>query len=168
MTEGNAGTVAAAFAVTLSHAAAGPVSVDWATAAGTATPLADYTSGSGTVTFAAGEVSKTVTVLVNGDFLDEADETFTVTLSNPSGGTLGDGSGLGTIADDDPEPSLTIGDKSLAEQNGNAGFAVTLSAASGKTVTVEYATADGTAKQPATTRRRAARSRSRRATRAGP
>ena len=99
--EGNAGTVPAAFAVTLSHAAAGPVSVDWATAAGTATPPADFTLGSGTVTFAAGEVSKTVTVPVNGDFLDEADETFTVTLSNPSGGTIADGSGLGTITDDD-------------------------------------------------------------------
>ena len=148
VTEGNAGTVAAAFAVTLSHAAAGPVSVDWATAAGTATPLADYTSGSGTVTFAAGEVSKTVTVLVNGDFLDEADETFTVTLSNPSGGTLGDGSGLGTIADDDPQPALSINDTGVLEGDAPATFTVTLNGASGKAITVQWATANGTATQP--------------------
>ena len=134
--------------MTLNGASGKAITVQWATANGTATQPLDYGQGGGTLTFAPGETSKTVGVAVKEDTLDEADEKFTVTLSGATNASLADGTGEGTIADDDPEPSLSIGDRSLAEQNGNAGFAVTLSAASGKTVTVAYATADDTAKQP--------------------
>ena len=106
--EGDAGGAALAFRVTLDRAAAGEVTVDWATADGTAQAGTDYAAGSGTLTFGAGETSGTVSVLVSGDRTDEPDETFTVTLSNPSGATLADGVGTGTIADDDDAPRVTL------------------------------------------------------------
>ena len=100
--EGDSGTVTATFTVTLNAPSGRGLSVDYATADGTASSPADYVPASGTVNFAAGETSKTVSVLVNGDQLDEIDETFTLSLSNGVNVTIGDGSGLGTISDDDP------------------------------------------------------------------
>ena len=88
-----------AFAVALSEAAAGPVTVDYATADGTASAGADYTAASGTLTFAAGETSKTVAVAALADTEAEGDETFTLTLSNASGATLGSAAATGTVAD---------------------------------------------------------------------
>ena len=73
------------------------------------------------------------------DTTDEADETFTVTLSGPTNATLGDGTGTGTIADDDGAPSLSVADAAAAEGS-DVSFTVTLSAASGKPVTVRYDT----------------------------
>ena len=80
--EGDSGTKTATLTVTLDPASTFPVSVDWATANGTAT-LADndYQSASGTVTFAPGQTNQTITVLVNGDTKFEPNETFTVNLS---------------------------------------------------------------------------------------
>ncbi len=149
LVEGNSGTTAFNFTVTLSSVSASPVTVNFATANGTATTAAgDYTGGTGTVTFAPGETSKSVTVVVNGDLLNEIDETFYVNLSNPNGGTIGDGQGLGTIQNDDPLPSIAIADFSVPELDYNTGSVnvyVTLSAPSGQTVTVFYETANGTA-----------------------
>ncbi len=76
------------FAVTLSRAASGPVSVDYATADGTATAGEDYTATSGTLTFAPGETAKTVTVAILDDAIDEGKETFVLRLSNPKGAYL--------------------------------------------------------------------------------
>ena len=73
------------------------------------------------------------------DTTDEAAETFTVTLSGPTNATLGDGTGTGTIADDDGAPSLSVADAAAAEGS-DVSFTVTLSPASGKTVTVSYDT----------------------------
>ena len=53
---------------------------------------------------------------MNGDVLDEVDETFGITLSNPSNATIGDGSGLGTITDDDPLPALSVNDVSVTRR----------------------------------------------------
>ena len=106
---------------------------------------------SGNLSFAAGETTKTVTVAVNGDLLDEVNETYSLGLSNPTNVTIG-GSGLGTITDNDPLPALAIGDVSVTEGDSgtaNATFTVTLSTVSGRTVTVDYATANGTAIAPA-------------------
>jgi len=99
--EGNSGTTNATFAVTLSEAAASSVTVNYATANGSAVAGSDYIAGSGTVTFAVGETSKTVSVGVVGDGTVESDEIFTVTLSNPSGATLSRTVATGTIANDD-------------------------------------------------------------------
>jgi Calx-beta domain len=155
VTEGNTGTATASFVVSLSSApsAGQTVTVDYATADGTATVAdGDYTNTIGGLSFAAGETSKTVTVLVNGDTRPESNETFFVNLSNAVGGTIADGQGAGTITNDDgppPVPSVSINDVTGAE--GNAGltpfsFTVTLSAASSSTVTVHYNTLNGSAR----------------------
>ena len=80
------------------------MSVNYATANDSAIAPGDFAAATGTLNFAAGVTTQTVTVLVNGDLLDELNETFFVDLSSPSNATLGDGQGLGTITDDDPEP----------------------------------------------------------------
>ena len=85
------------FTVTLDEAASGNVSVDYATADGSADAGDDYTGKSGTLSFSAGETSKTISVSIEDDIQNESDETFTVTLSNPSGADLGTSSATGTI-----------------------------------------------------------------------
>ena len=95
------------FAVTLNRAAAGPVTVDYATEDGTATAGADYTATSGTLTFAAGETEKTVSVALLDDAIDEGKETFKLKLSNPQGGYLRamHREAKGVIQNADPLPS---------------------------------------------------------------
>src|SRR5439155_12061667 len=86
-------------------------------------------------------------IVVNGDNIDEIDETFTVNLSNPTRATIANGSGTGTILDDDPPPTATfsLASSSGAESVTPANLAVALSAPSGKTVTADYAVSGGTA-----------------------
>ncbi len=146
--EGDSGTTNVTFTVTLSQALTTQATVNYATANGTALSPADYTSTSGTLTFAAGETSKTVTVAIVGDTLDEVDETVRLLLTNPTGAAIADGEGVATITDTDPTPTISINNREVVEQDtGTRGivFTVTLSAASGRTVTVDFATADGTA-----------------------
>ena len=95
---------AVAFAVTLSHAASAPVTVDYATRDGSARAGADYAAASGTLTFAAGESSKTVEVAVLDDAHDEGEETFVLALSNVSGARLEDAEATGTIENTDLLP----------------------------------------------------------------
>ncbi|MGH9601639.1 MAG: beta strand repeat-containing protein [Terriglobales bacterium] len=151
VTEGNAGTTVATFTVSLSAASASTVTVDFLTNGVTATSGTDFVAGSGTVTFAPTDVSEPVTITINGDTLDELDETFTVDLSNPSNATILDGQGVGTITDDDPPPTLSISDATVTEGDAgatNASFTVSLSAASGLPVSVDFTTLDGSATQP--------------------
>ena len=148
VTEGNIGTVNATFTVALAPISGRNVTVNFATANSSATAPADFTATNGTLSFAAGETSKTVTVQVKGDVLDETDETYFLNLTAPGNATLADPQGNGTIIDDDATPSVSINDVTVTEgQSGivNANFAVTLSAPSGQTVSVGFATADGTA-----------------------
>jgi hypothetical protein len=150
VTEGNAGTTTATFTVTLSQpAGVGGASFDIATSNGTATAGTDYVARALTAqTIAAGGTTFAFAVTVNGDTLDEPDETFNVTVSNLAGASLADGVAVGTIADDDPTPALSIGNVTVTEGNAGttaANFTVTLGASSGQTVTVNFATADGTA-----------------------
>lgn len=147
--EGNSGTTNLGFTVTLSKASSTPVTVNYATSNGTATAGQDYTSSSGTITFAAGQTSKTVNVAVAGDSTVESNETFTVTLSTPSGATISRASATGTIKNDDvAPPTVSIAGATKTEGNSgttNLGFVFTLSKASSTPVTVNYATSDGTA-----------------------
>ena len=84
------------------------MTVDYATSNGTATSGSDYTATSGTVTFTAGETSKTFTVTIAGDTAVESNETFTVTLSGPANATLGTSTATGTITNDDSAgPTIT-------------------------------------------------------------
>ena len=121
--EGN-GSTTLSFPVTLSAATPLPVSISYASSNGTATAPADFTSATGTVTFAPGETSKTISVTVVGDTTYEPDETFTVALSNPVNATIGTGSATGTIQNDDPvaQPGHYTGKDS---QNENWSFDVT-------------------------------------------
>ena len=138
------------FTVTLSPASAQQVTVNYADAGtGTATSGTDYTAlTAGTLTFAAGTTTQTFDVSVTGDAADEADETVAVTLSGPTNATLGLAAGTGTITDDDDAPTVSIDSPSVTEGTGATAtlrFTVTLSAASGKQVSVAYARTGGTA-----------------------
>ena len=146
--EGNSGTTRFNFVVTLAAASTRPIKVGYATQNGTATAGSDYRAVRGTLTFAPGQFQETITVPVLGDKLYENDETFSVNLTDPAGGGALLAIGTGTILNDDPPPSLSIGNVSVKEGNRGttkAPFTVTLSTASGRITTVAYATADGTA-----------------------
>lgn len=101
-----ANTVNATFTLTLSLQSGLTVSVQYATTDATAKAPGDYTAKSGTVTFAAGTISKNVSVVVKGDGADEDDEAFLLNLTNPSNLTLGQLQAQGTIKDNDGKPSL--------------------------------------------------------------
>jgi len=107
--EGNSGTTNAVFTVTLSAASGQTVTVNYATADGTATQPADYTSTSGTLTFAPGQTTRTITVPVIGETVPEANETFFVNLSGATNATISDNQGVGTITNDDVPVTVSPG-----------------------------------------------------------
>jgi probable HAF family extracellular repeat protein len=148
VSEGHSGTRTITFTVSLSAASSEPVTVNFATANGTAIAGSDYQAGSGVMTFAPGQSTATITLLVNGDRVGEPNETFVINLSGATGGAvITDGQGIGTIIDD--EPRLSINDVTMLE--GQSGtrlfvFSVSLSSSSSAPVTVNFTTANGTAK----------------------
>jgi Zn-dependent metalloprotease len=99
--EGDHGRKAMKLKVRLSSSTDVPVTVGFETANGTAKSGSDYVRVSGSLTFAPGTVSRDVTVQVIGDNTDESNETFTVRLRDARNATIEDGSGKGTIVDDD-------------------------------------------------------------------
>ena len=124
----------AEFVVTLTPASTETVTVNFETADGTAKAGSDYTQTSATLTFTAGQPTKTISVSTVDDDAQESDERFTVTLRNPDGATLDDHTGEGTIRDNDDDgggrtPELSIGDAAVQE-GGTAQFEVTLRPAS--------------------------------------
>ena len=135
------------FVVTLDPVASETVTVDYATSNGTATAGNDYTSKSGTLTFQAGEIEKTVSVPITDDTTDDDGETLTLTLSNPSGAEVADATATGTIvAAPTLAAELSVADAQATEgENATLDFVVTLNPAASDTVTVDYATSDGTA-----------------------
>ena len=133
----------AEFVVRLSEASSLAVMVDFETVDGTAEADSDYTAASGRLTFAAGETTRTILVPTLDDTVPEAEEDFTVVLSNPLGARMDDDTGEGTIRDNEL-PELSIGN-ALVEEGETAQFEVRLSPAGAQTVTVDYATADDTA-----------------------
>jgi hypothetical protein len=123
------------------------VTVQYATANGTATAGSDYQPASGTLVIPAGQTTGTITVLVNGDRLAEPNETFVLNLSNPINAIIADGQALGTILDDEPRISITDFTKAEGKRSSTTlfTFTVTLSAAYDQPVTMSFRTADGTA-----------------------
>ncbi len=111
--EGNSGTTNATFTVTLSTPASATVSVNYATNNGTALAGTDYTTATGTISFNAGEITKTFTVPIIGDTVFEPDELFTVNLTGAVNASILVGSGTGTIINDDaqvlPKPPVRRG-----------------------------------------------------------
>ena len=142
--------------VSLSEVSGRAVTVSYATSTemgDTATADTDYAATtSGSLTIAAGSSSGTAKVAITDDTLDEDDETFTFTLSSPTNATIKDmeGSATVTITDNDAAPSLSVADVTVKEGVGSATLTVSLSAASGKTVTVGYATSSPTTTDAAT------------------
>jgi len=146
-TEGNSGTSNFPITVRLSGASYQVVTVNYATADGTAIAGSDYVSIAGSFTFNPGETSKTFDVQIIGDTTDEVDELFSVNLSGATNATIATAQGFILIPDDDG-PNISINDISVNE--GDAGaqtatFTVTLSASSPQRVSLNYSTADGTA-----------------------
>jgi hypothetical protein len=137
----------AVFTVTLSEPSTSLVTVAYSTANGSATVGADYTTASGTLTFAPGETTRTILVKTLNDSAAEPSETFTVNLSNAVGATIADGQGIGTIRDSSSTgPAVSISDVIITEGvNPQAAFTVSLSSAAAVPITVNYSTADGTA-----------------------
>ena len=146
--EGNDGSVLAVFQVSLSVPQPAEVRFDYATANGTATAGVDYAPASGTVILAPGQTSASIAVPVVGDLSDEADETILLNLSDPANVVLGQSQVAATIANDDAPPEITVSDVTVVEGNSgtkNLTFVVRLSAASGRQVTVNYATENDSA-----------------------
>ena len=105
------------FTVSLDQPPTANVSVDFATASGTATSGVDFTAASGTLTFAPGVQTQTVTVAITNDNLFEGPESFDLNLTNASGGTIADGLGVGTIIDDGTGPNGTDDDRPVISIN---------------------------------------------------
>ena len=149
--EGNSGSAAFTFTITRSGDTTGISSVNYAVAGsgGGAANATDFTGGvlpGGTVTFAANETSKVITISVNGDTTVESDEGFTVTLSSPSGAAIATATATGTINNDDsaPPPVLAITATTGAKAEGNSGstaftFTVVRSGDTTGTSSVSYA-----------------------------
>jgi outer membrane autotransporter protein len=138
--EGNSGVSNAQFTVSLSAASGQGVTVGFATADGTATQPADYTAASGTLTFAPGQTTGTVTVPVIGETVPEANETFLVNLSGASNATVSDGQATGTIINDDVP--VTVSPGAVPDATAGQPYSQTLSA-SGGTAPYSFAVTSG-------------------------
>jgi hypothetical protein len=147
VTEGSAALVP----ITLANPTTKSVTVSFATGDGTATAGTDYTAASGTLTFAPGDTTESVTFPTAGNGLDQSDRSLSVTLSGPSNGVIIDGTASVTIIDDDPI-AISVSSDSVDEASAGsiiAQFDVTLSAPSTQTISVNYTTTDGSAVAPA-------------------
>ncbi|WDI93765.1 putative Ig domain-containing protein [Xanthomonas campestris] len=127
--EGNSGTTTATFTVTLSAASGQTVSVNYASADGTATAGSDYVARSGTLTFAPGTTAQGVAITVNGDTAVEPNETFSVGLSGASNASIARATGAGTILNDDVV--VTVGPASLPSATAGSAYSQNLSASGG-------------------------------------
>jgi hypothetical protein len=142
--EGDGGVVAIFTLTRSAPLLGGPTTVTFKTVDATAQAPADFGDTSGTRTFPGallgGTQTQQVAVPIAGDLLDEPNESFRLALS---GAEVADGEGIGTIVDDDPQPSLRVADAAAVTEGATASFAVSLSAPSGRAVSVAYVTADG-------------------------
>jgi uncharacterized repeat protein (TIGR01451 family) len=142
------GPSAMTFNVRLSSPYSQTCSVSYATSDGTATSGIDYDSVSGLVVFPPGSTNQIITIPIYGDVLQESNETFFVTLSNPTNVDITRPVAVGTISDNDPFPQVSVFDTTVVEGNSgtvSAVFNIRLNLPSGRIVTVTYGTASGTA-----------------------
>lgn len=132
------------FVVTLSIPSVNTVTVDYATVDGTAISGSDYVGETGTITFNPGVMTGTIVISGSEDLLDEANETFTISLTNASQATISDGTADALILDDDGTPTLNIADTSAGEGQPVV-FTVSLSSLTASPVSFDYTTVNGTA-----------------------
>ena len=152
--EGNSGSTTLVFPVTLSASSTQSVSVQYQTANGTAiagnsVPF-DYTARTETLTFLPGQTTRNISVIVRGDLYSEADETFTLNLSNANNATIDDGSATGTIQNDDGSGLPTISTQDVSTVEGQSGtksliFTFTLNKPSETAISFSFATQNETA-----------------------
>ncbi len=151
VTEGHSGSVNCNFVARLSAASSVAVTFNSATANGSASAGADYTGHASTArSIPAGQTTLTIAVPVQGDTLDEDNETFALNLNGIANATPGSLSATGTISDDDATPTLSIDNGGCSVTEGNSGsvncsFVARLSAVSGRAVSFTTGTANGTA-----------------------
>ncbi|MFT3882327.1 MAG: Calx-beta domain-containing protein [Gemmatales bacterium] len=124
-----------------------PVTVNVSLTGGSAVLGTDYVINLGSLTFAPGETTKTISMSTINDAIDELDESVVLELSQPSNATLGQGTFTYTILDDDPPPQVGFERQSStgSESTSSAMFTVLLSEASSLPVTVNYASTGGSA-----------------------
>jgi Calx-beta domain-containing protein/uncharacterized protein DUF4214 len=152
--EGNSGTTSFTFTVSLSATSSQTVSVTYTTADAMAQAGSDFQAANGVLTFAPGETSKQITVLVNGDNQVEPNETFLVNLYNLINAGAGKVTGTGTILNDDaisPTTALQFAQPSYSVQEDLGVLTVTVIRTGDTSVatTVDYRTVDGSAIQKA-------------------
>jgi len=138
----------AVFTVTRTGDLTQPTSVSYSTVGGSATADSDFGSASGTVTFAAGQATATIAVSILANATNEAAESFSVVLSNPSNGIIASGTGAGTISADPAPvlPTITINDVTVSDaSSGSAVFTITRAGDLTGTSSVNYSTQPGTA-----------------------
>lgn len=139
------------FTIIKTGTAAGSLSINYATANGTAAAPGDYTAKLGTLTFTAAQASQTVSVTTVNDTGVESPESFSMTLSAPTGGaTIGNGSASATINDDDVAPpcngvAFTISSNHAVTEGDASVFTVTKSGSASGSCNISYATGNGTA-----------------------
>jgi hypothetical protein len=146
--EGDVGSTAFTFTVTLAGQSSQPVTVNYATANGSASAPVDFVAiQNGVLTFNPGETTKQITVLVNGDYTREQNEQFFVDLSGPVGANIGDAQGIATIVNDDQGGvfRLTSATYTVGEPNGLITITVVRTGGLANNVTVNYSTANDTA-----------------------
>jgi hypothetical protein len=147
ITEGNSGTTNLVFTITLSQASNLTVTVDYATADGSATTAdSDYQAATGTLTFSPGTLTQTISVTVNGDTRDEPNEVFVVNLSGAVNASLVDNQGLGTIlSDDTPLIEFSSSTYSVNEDELRVFVTVNRRGDLSKVARVDYTTSDSSA-----------------------
>jgi uncharacterized repeat protein (TIGR01451 family) len=136
------------FRLTLSGPSAQTITAGYFTADGTATNELDYLATDGTVVFPPGATNAAIVVYALDDIYDEPDRSFTVLLTNAVNAIVSDGSGTGTVLDDDPPPAIFIADALVVEGDSgttNAAFQLTLSKPAIVDVSVRFTTATNTA-----------------------
>jgi hypothetical protein len=142
-------TPSAVFELSLTAASEKPIYVRAVTGGGTAAGSRDYVHLDQDVLIPPGQRTRQVAIQVNGDKIDEADETLELSVFSPRNAFLHDWQGVAIIQDDDAPPSVSIGDVSVSEGDSGlseAWFEVALSAPSGLPVSVSYSTTDGSAR----------------------
>ena len=148
LSEGDDGNTFTVFTASLSEPSLRTVTANYFTTDGTAISGKDYTISNGTITFAPGETSQTIIIPIIGDRIDEDDETFSIKLRDVTNATIVNTTASATIVDNDQPPTLFIADKIITEEDSTTAtvtYTVNLSATSAKSISVKYATVDGTA-----------------------
>jgi hypothetical protein len=151
VTEGSGTTVTAVFAVTLVGGSSQTATVDYSTGDGTAKSPRDFVAASGTLTFSPGQTTQHIRVRVRDDGLEGGNQNFFVNLSNATNVPIVDSQGIGTIIDGTANPTISIADASVTEPATGTvrmAFTLTLSEASGLSVSVQFATENDTAEAP--------------------